>query len=78
LILTGYSSLNLVEWFFSIITCQAIRRGSFTSVRQFPGHLRVHRKLERLSQPLVCTEDADEIFASIQRAEIKTTALTEH
>jgi hypothetical protein len=25
-------SLNMVEIFFSIITCQAIRRGSFASV----------------------------------------------
>jgi hypothetical protein len=31
---TGCSWLNLVECFFSVITRQAIRRGSFASVRQ--------------------------------------------
>src|SRR5258707_1309545 len=31
---TGCSWINLVECFFSVITRQAIRRGSFTSVRQ--------------------------------------------
>lgn len=31
---TGCSWINLVECFFSVITRQSIRRGSFTSVRQ--------------------------------------------
>ncbi len=30
---TGCSWINLVECFFSVITRQAIRRGSFTSVK---------------------------------------------
>ena len=77
--LTGCSWLNLVECFFSVITRQAIRRGSFTSVRQltqaigaFIDNWNDHPK------PFAWTKDADEILASIQRAKTKATALTEH
>jgi len=35
---TSCSWLNLVEYFFSIITRQAIRRGSFASVSEIPTH----------------------------------------
>jgi hypothetical protein len=34
---TTNASPNLVECFFSIITREAIRRGSFTSVRELTG-----------------------------------------
>ncbi|MDQ2815754.1 MAG: IS630 family transposase [Actinomycetota bacterium] len=76
---TSCSWLNLVECFFSVITRQAIRRGSFTSVRQLTGvigsfidHWNDH------PQPFAWTKDADEILASIQRAKTKTKALTNH
>jgi len=76
---TGCSWLNLVECFFSIITRQAIRRGSFTSVKQlvatigaFIDHWNDHPR------PFTWTKDADEILASIQRAKTKANALTEH
>jgi transposase len=76
---TGCSWLNLVECFFSIITRQAIRRGSFTSVRQltqaigaFTGNWNDHPR------PFAWAKDAEEILASIQRAKTKSTALTEH
>ncbi|HEV8274663.1 MAG TPA: IS630 family transposase [Streptosporangiaceae bacterium] len=76
---TGCSWLNLVECFFSVITRQAIRRGSFTSVRQlvraigaFTGHWNAHPR------PFTWTKDADEILASINRAKTKTSALTNH
>src|ERR1022692_2488437 len=76
---TGCSWLNLVECFFSVITRQAIRRGSFTSVRQltdtigaFIDHWNDHPR------PFAWTKDADEILASIQRAKTKTSALTHH
>jgi transposase len=76
---TGCSWLNLVECFFSIITRQAIRRGSFTSVRQltqaigaFIDHWNDHPR------PFTWTKDADEILASINRAKTKTSALTNH
>jgi hypothetical protein len=74
---TGCSWLNLVECFFSIITRQAIRRGSFTSVRQltdtigaFTGHWNDH------PHPFTWTKDADEILGKIQRAKTKTRVLS--
>jgi transposase len=76
---TGCSWLNLVECFFSVITRQAIRRGSFTSVRQLTGaigafidHWNDHPR------PFAWTKDADEILASINRAKTKTSVLTDH
>ena len=76
---TGCSWLNLVECFFSIITRQAIRRGSYTSVRQltatigaFIDHWNDH------SQPFTWTKDADEILGKIHRAKTKMNALTDH
>ena len=45
---TSCSWLNLVECFFSIITRQAIRRGTYTSVADLTAHDRgLHRSLER-------------------------------
>jgi transposase len=76
---TGCSWINLVECFFSVITRQAIRRGSFTSVRQlttaigaFTGHWNDHPR------PFAWTKDAGEILASINRAKTKANALTDH
>jgi transposase len=76
---TGCSWLNLVECFFSIITRQAIRRGSYTSVRQltatigaFIDHWNDHPR------PFAWTKDADEILGKIHRAKTKTNALTDH
>ena len=68
-----------MEWFFSVITRQAIRRGSFTSVREptaaigaFIDHWPDH------PVPFSWTKDPDEILASSKRAKTKTTALTNH
>jgi transposase len=76
---TGCSWINLVECFFSVITRQAIRRGSFTSVRQlidsigaFIDHWNDH------PHPFAWTKDADEILGKIERAKTKTSALTHH
>ena len=76
---TGCSWINLVECFFSVITRQAIRRGSFTSVRDlvtaigaFIDHWNDH------PHPFAWTKDADEILASIHRAKTKTSRLTYH
>ena len=73
------SWLNLVECFFSIITRQAIRRGSFRSVREltaaigaFTGHWNEHPR------PFAWTKDADEILTSINHAKTKAKGLTEH
>jgi hypothetical protein len=75
----GCSRLNLVECFLSVLTRQAIRRGSFTSARQptaatgaFTGSWNDHPR------PFAWTKDTDEILASIQRAKTKTKALTDH
>jgi transposase len=75
----SWSWLNLVECFFSIITRQAIRRGSFASVSDlisaigtFIDHWNEH------PQPFSWTKDADEILAKIQHAETKTSLFTHH
>ena len=69
----------MVEIFFSIITRQAIRRGSFTSVMEltaaigtFIDHWNDHPR------PFTWTKDADEILASINRAKTKANVLTKH
>jgi transposase len=76
---TSCSWLNLVECFFSVITRQAIRRGSFTSVKElvsaigaFIDHWNEH------PHPFAWTKDADEILGKIERAKTKTNALTHH
>jgi transposase len=73
------SWLNLVECFFSGITRQAIRRGSFTSVRQLTAAIGAFTdSWNDHPRPLAWTKDADEVLASIQRAKTKTKALTDH
>jgi transposase len=70
---TGCSWLNLVECFFSVITRQAIRRGSFTSVRQLTGTIGAFiDSWNDHPRPFAWTKDADEILASINRAKTKT------
>ena len=50
---TSGSWLNMVEIFFGIITRQAIRRGTFTSVRDLTDAIRdLHRRLERTLRTL--------------------------
>jgi transposase len=73
------SWLNLVECFFSVITRQAIRRGSLTSVKElvaaigaFTGSWNGHPR------PFTWTKEADTILDSIKRAKTKTNALTDH
>jgi len=76
---TGCSWINFVECFFSIITRQAIRRGSFTSVKElvatigaFIDHWNDH------PVPFTWTKDADEILRKINRAKTKASVLTDH
>ena len=65
---THSSWMNLVEPFFSIITRQAIRRASLTSVRQVTDAIRTlidawnHRCV-----PFAWTKTADEILAITNR-----------
>src|SRR5689334_12947256 len=73
---TSGSWLNLVEIFFGIITRQAIRRGSFDSVRELVDAIRrfIDGWNERC-QPFVWTKDADDILAKAKR---QTTSGTGH
>jgi transposase len=76
---TSCSWLNLVECFFSIITRQAIRRGSFTSVKELTAAIGAF--IDNWNDhpvPFAWTKDADEILSKIERAKTKTIGLTDH
>jgi transposase len=76
---TSCSWLNLVECFFSVITRQAIRRGTFTSVKELTAAIGAFiDSWNDHPRPFTWTKDADEILASIKRAKTKTNALTDH
>ncbi len=65
---TSGSWLNLVEVFFGIITRQAIRRGTFTSVKDLVGAIR--RFIDAWNQrchPFAWTKSPDEILAHAPR-----------
>ena len=65
---TSGSWLNMVEIFFGIITRQAIRRGTFDSVRELKAAIRafIDGWNERC-EPFVWTKDADTILAKAKR-----------
>src|SRR5947208_2591581 len=73
---TGASWLNMVEIFFGIITKQAIRRGSFSSVKELVVAIRrfIDAWNERC-EPFEWTKEADEL---IHKATRKKTSLTRH
>jgi transposase len=73
---TSGSWLNLVEVFFGVITRQAIRRGSFTSVKELKAAIEtfIDGWNERC-EPFVWTKTADEILAKAHR---KPTSNTRH
>jgi len=55
--------LNLVEVFFSIITRQAIRRGSFNSVKELIAAISAFIEgWNQRTHPFVWTKTADEIL----------------
>jgi transposase len=65
---TSGSWLNLVEVFFGIITRQAIRRGTFTSVKDLIAAIETFIDgWNDRCQPFVWTKTADEILASVAR-----------
>jgi hypothetical protein len=76
----GCSWLNLVECFFSVVTRQAIRRGSFTSVRQLTDTIGAFiDQWNDHPHPIAWTKDADVILAGINRAKAKASrGLTGH
>ena len=73
---TSASWMNLVEVFFSIITRQAIRRGSFPSVPDLIAAIgRFVDGWNERCQPFVWVKDADDIMIKATR---KRTSGTEH
>ena len=66
--------MNMVEIFFGIITRQAIRRGSFDSVRELVDAIRrfIDGWNERC-KPFLWTKDADAILAKAKRKTISNT-----
>ncbi len=65
---TSASWMNLVEVFFSIITRQAIRRGSYTSVRDLTGAIsRYIDGWNTRCAPFTWTKPADEILTHTTR-----------
>ena len=73
---TSGSWLNLVEVFFGIITRQAIRRGTFTSVKDLIAAIETFIDAwNDRCQPFVWTKTADEILTKANR---KLTSNTRH
>ena len=70
------SWLNMVEIFFSIITRQAIRRGTYRSVKDLTARIGefIDGWNERC-QPFVWTKSADELLAKARK---KETSRAEH
>ena len=72
---TSASWMNLVEVFFSIITRQAIRRGSYTSVRDLTSAIR--RFIEGWNsrcEPFTWTKTADQILTHTTRKQTSDAA----
>jgi transposase len=73
---TSGSWLNLVEVFFGIITRQAIRRGTFTSVKDLIAAIETFIDAwNDRCQPFVWTKTADQI---LKKADRKTTSVAVH
>ena len=73
---TSGSWLNLVEVFFGIITRQAIRRGSFASVKELTAAIeRFINGWNQRCHPFIWTRNADEILPHTRR---KATSETGH
>jgi len=71
---TGASWLNLVEIFFGTITRQAIRRGTFTSVPDLIGAIRIFiDAYNERCQPFTWTKTAEQILAKAQRQKTSDT-----
>jgi transposase len=67
---TGCSWLNMVEVFFSIITRQAIRRGSYRSVKDLTAKIgEFIDGWNQRCQPFVWTKSAGELLAKVRKKE---------
>ena len=75
---TYASWLNQVELWFNIITQRAIRRGTFSSVKELTVKIDNYiRQYNRHPKPFVWTASADSIFAKIERL-CQRISVTEH
>jgi len=71
---TSASWMNLVEIFFGIITRQAIRRGTFASVPDLIGAIRIFiDAYNERCEPFTWTKSADQILAKAHRQKISDT-----
>jgi transposase len=79
---TSGSWLNLVEVFFGIITRQAIRRGTFTSIADLEAAIGIYIDAwNERAQPFTWTKDADTILAKAthpKNRKTNTTSETHH
>jgi len=74
---TSGSWLNMVEIFFGIITRQAIRRGTFTSIKDLIGAIGIFIDgWNERCQPFTWTKTADELLPHCQPG--KRTSFTRH
>ena len=74
---TSGSWLNMVEIFFGIITRQAIRRGTFTRVKDLIAAIETYIDAwNERCQPFTWTKTADEIIPHATRS--KGTSFTRH
>src|SRR5829696_8416921 len=72
---TSGSWLNLVEVWFGIIERQAIRRGTFRSVRELTTKIKAFIDgWNRRRHPFIWTKTPDEILAKIKRKRSRTTS----
>jgi transposase len=76
---TSGSWLNLVEVFFGIITRQAIRRGTFDSVKELVAAIRAFIDgWNDRCEPFVWTKTADQILDHAKPKQRKETSFTRH
>ncbi len=74
---TSGSWLNMVEIFFGIITRQAIRRGTFTSVKDLIGAIEIFIDgWNERCEPFVWTKTADQLIPHATRSH--TTSIARH
>jgi len=79
---TSGSWLNLVEVFFGIMTRQAIRRGTFTSIADLEAAIGIYIDAwNEHAQPFTWTKDADTILTKAthpKNRKTNTTSETHH
>ena len=76
---TGASWINQIEIWFGLITRQAIRRGTFSSVKQLIATIKNYiDNWNSTCQPFVWTADANTILAKVRWIESEVRKLTGH